>query len=185
MLDRIVIDDKSWLLYVTPSCKEDMKVWHKKGEPSPKKWRFYRSMKKILCIPFWNSKGVLTYTLPKGEEGTDEFSDACGHSRHTEEEDQVETFGTIASRSHFTVWQHYTTHIASDWEENWGPPVESFHASGEFARSRTFLLPSLPSFEEIFGRETVCERRGAEDDHLSMDERCGHSHLNHIIFRAP
>ncbi len=50
---------------------------------------------------------------------------------------------------------------------------------GEFTPSCTYGLPPLPSSDEIFGRETIREQRGAEDDHLSMDERCGYAVLRH------
>ncbi len=66
MLDRIVTGDNSWVLYVTPCLKEDTKVWHKKGEPLPKKCRLDRSTKKILCTPFRDSKGVLCVHFAKG-----------------------------------------------------------------------------------------------------------------------
>ncbi len=58
------------LVYVVygaiPSQKEDTKVWHKKGEPSPKKCRMDRWTKKILCTLFWDSKGVLYVHFAEG-----------------------------------------------------------------------------------------------------------------------
>ncbi len=89
--------------------------------------------------------------------------DICGYSRHTEEEDQAETCGIIASQSHFTTKQRYAAHVANGQEENWGLPEGSFHASGEFTRYRIFGLPPLPSSKEIFGR-----KRFANDEELKM-----------------
>ncbi len=58
--------DKLCMLYVTPSWKEDTKVWHKIGEPLPKKCHLDRSTKKILCTPFWDSKGILYVHFAEG-----------------------------------------------------------------------------------------------------------------------
>ncbi len=66
ILNWIVTGHELWVLYVTPSRKEDTKVWHKKGEPSPKKCRLDRLMKKILCTPLWDSKGVLYVYFAEG-----------------------------------------------------------------------------------------------------------------------
>ena len=59
ILQRIVTGDETWVLYKTPSRKEDTKQWVSAGEPRPKKARLDRSQKKILCTVFWDCNGPI------------------------------------------------------------------------------------------------------------------------------
>ncbi len=36
MIMHIITADKLWIIYITPTQKEDTQVWHKKGESAPK-----------------------------------------------------------------------------------------------------------------------------------------------------
>ncbi len=64
----------------------------------------------LYSISLFQERPVRTLCR-RGEEGTDEFSDVCGHTRHTEKEDQAETSRIIASWSHFTA-QNATPHMS-------------------------------------------------------------------------
>jgi len=78
MITRIVTGDESWVLYITPERKEATKVWHKKGDPPPKKCRLDRSTKKILCTPFWDGKGVLSVHFLDSSDGRMNSEVYCG-----------------------------------------------------------------------------------------------------------
>ncbi len=49
-----------------PTWKEDIRVWHKKGEPMSKKFHLDCSTKKILYTPFWDYRSILSVHFQEG-----------------------------------------------------------------------------------------------------------------------
>ncbi len=109
------------------------------------------------------------------EEGTDEFNDVCGHSRHTEEEYQAKMSGIITSRSHFTATKQ--RHTCYEWLRR-----KLRTSCGKFSCIRqihpiSHLRTTSSQLWRNFWVRNSSQKMGAEDEYLSMDERCGHAVL--------
>ena len=67
-LDTVVTTDESWVSFSTPETKEQSKQWVAKGSKPPVKALKTFSEKKVMIIPFFDSKGLIyTHYVPKGQ----------------------------------------------------------------------------------------------------------------------
>lgn len=55
VMDQIVTGDETWVHHYEPESMQ----WHKKGTPSPKKFKVAQSAGKIQATVFWDIKGIL------------------------------------------------------------------------------------------------------------------------------
>lgn len=75
LIARIVTGDESWIHFWTPETKQQSKVWKKKGEEAPKKFKITPSAGKVMLTVFWDHLGPV-YT---------EFHDDQKSTRITQE----------------------------------------------------------------------------------------------------
>ena len=57
--DRIITGDETWVYQYDPETKQQSKPWLPRGSSGPIKFKSERSVKKVMAIVFWDSKGVV------------------------------------------------------------------------------------------------------------------------------
>lgn len=73
-LGKIFTSDETWVHYYDPETKQQSKQWCRKDEPSPKKFKREKTVKKVMCIVFWDSQGlILCHMVPEGNTVTKEY----------------------------------------------------------------------------------------------------------------
>ena len=66
-LAKILTCDETWVYHYDPETKAQSKEWRFPAEPSPTKYKRERTTKKVMCITFWDSRGViLNHMVPHG-----------------------------------------------------------------------------------------------------------------------
>ncbi|KAJ4450397.1 hypothetical protein ANN_01821 [Periplaneta americana] len=67
-LDRIVTGDETWISHFTPETKQQSMHWWHSGSPVRMKFKETLSVRKVMCMVFWDRKGILLIDfLPRGE----------------------------------------------------------------------------------------------------------------------
>ncbi len=56
---RVITADESWMYVYYPSRKQQGATWLEAGEPRHPKVRCELSMKKLMLVAFWDSKGIV------------------------------------------------------------------------------------------------------------------------------
>ncbi len=59
ILECTVTCDETWIHFRTPSTKEALKMWKKKDEPAPKKFRCEKSANEFMASVFWDCHGII------------------------------------------------------------------------------------------------------------------------------
>ena len=71
---RIVTGDETWVYDYQPESKQQSKVWIKKGNPPPVKFKTTKSAGKTMITVFWDCKRVvLVDILPRGTTMTGKY----------------------------------------------------------------------------------------------------------------
>ncbi|KAJ4451550.1 hypothetical protein ANN_03016, partial [Periplaneta americana] len=65
---RIVTGDETWISHFTPETKQQSMHWRHSGSPVRTKFIQTLSVQKVMCMVFWDRKGILLIDfLPRGE----------------------------------------------------------------------------------------------------------------------
>ncbi len=67
LIECIVIGDDSWIHFWMPETKTQSKVWKKKEEDTPKKFKAVPSAGKVMLTIFWDSRSPFYWEL--GDDG--------------------------------------------------------------------------------------------------------------------
>ncbi|GFO40451.1 transposase [Plakobranchus ocellatus] len=95
-LQRILIEDESWIHHYDPECKTQSMEYRRKTSPSPRKFKVVASARKVLFTVFWNMEEVVQMkTLEQGQTVT--LSDIFQHSKLSNSDSDV--FGVIRTQS--------------------------------------------------------------------------------------
>ena len=65
--DRIITGDETWVYQHDPETKQQSKQWLLRGSSGPIKFKFERSVKKVMATVFWDSKGVVLVDFIEGK----------------------------------------------------------------------------------------------------------------------
>ncbi|GFU57043.1 uncharacterized protein TNCV_1779101 [Trichonephila clavipes] len=67
-LDRVVTCDETWISHFTPETKQQSLHWRHSGSPVRTKFKQTLSAWKVMCMVFWDRKGILLIDfLPRDE----------------------------------------------------------------------------------------------------------------------
>ena len=65
--ERIITGDETWVYQYNPETKQQYKQWLPRGSSGPIKFKFERSVKKVMATVFWDSKGVVLVDFLEGK----------------------------------------------------------------------------------------------------------------------
>lgn len=67
-ISRIVTCDETWVHHYDPETKQQSMEWRHKDEPSPRKFKREKTVRKVMCIFFWDVEGpIVSHMVPAGQ----------------------------------------------------------------------------------------------------------------------
>ena len=65
-MEQIVTVDETWIYQYNLECKIESMQWVPKGSTGPIKFKFERSVKKVMATVFWDSQGIILVDFLEG-----------------------------------------------------------------------------------------------------------------------